>query len=67
VRDLPASALYQGEGVEQRVRRLLGPATPTSSLNPGARTALVVIALVVAAASLETVHLIVEAAVHGLP
>jgi Zn-dependent protease with chaperone function len=65
--DVPASALYRGEDIERRVRRLLGPETnparPRHTL--AALLALAFGAAVVA--SLETVHLILEAAVHGLP
>ncbi len=64
---LPASALYRGEGVEHRVRRLLVPESPASSPRVAPRLAIAALILAAALVSLETVHLIVEAAVHGLP
>lgn len=64
---LPASALYRGEDIERRVRRLLGPETDPARPHR-ALGVLIALALgAVAFASLETVHLILEAAVHGLP
>jgi Zn-dependent protease with chaperone function len=65
--DLPATALYRGDDIERRVRRLLAPegAAPGRYRVLGAALALALTALTVA--NLETVHLILEAAVHGLP
>jgi Zn-dependent protease with chaperone function len=66
-RQLPASALYRGEGVEHRVRRLLVPEHLVPSRRLAPRVAIAVLVLAAVLASMETVHLIVEAAVHGLP
>ena len=65
--DLPATALYRGEDIERRVRRLLMPegadARPRRALSVG----LALAGATLIASNLETVHLILEAAVHGLP
>lgn len=64
---LPATALYRGDDIERRVRRLLAP--EGAAVRPH-RARPVVLALAFAAlvvASLESVHTILEAAVHGLP
>lgn len=66
-RELPASALYRGEGVEHRVRRLLAPEGPVPSARLAPRLAIAAVILAAAVVSLEMVHLIVEAAVYGLP
>jgi Zn-dependent protease with chaperone function len=70
-RDLmPASALYCGEGLDSRVRRLLTPAraAATTSRRRSARTlaGLAALATIVFLA-LEDVHAIVEVAIHALP
>ena len=67
VRDLPATALYRGGGVERRVRRLLGPAPTVARVSVAARVASGLAAAGLAAAALSTVQVLIEAAVHGLP
>ena len=65
---MPASALYRGENIERRVRRLLAPVEPVTvrwtrpqrRLIRGAVMAGCVLAL-------EAVHNVVEAAVTHLP
>ena len=66
-RDVPVSALFRGEDIERRVRRLLAPRVEPG---PRRRALGILIALAFAAltaASLETVHIILETAVHALP
>ena len=65
--DLPASALYRGENIEQRVRRLLAPEPALAAIDRRARAALAAVLLAAAVASLGAVQLLVEAAVHSLP
>jgi beta-lactamase regulating signal transducer with metallopeptidase domain len=65
---VPASALYRGENLDQRVRRLLGPpAVAAVPLSAGWR-ALVTTAVVASAAlALHAIHELLEAAVTFLP
>jgi hypothetical protein len=65
---LPASALYRGENLERRVRRLLQPATEVS----GGRRRISIAAVAAAASAtgllgLERIHQLVETAVNTLP
>lgn len=67
--DIPASALYRGEDIVQRVRRLLdppaeaGPSQPAAGWLAPAATALLVLCLL----ALHPIHELVEAAVAYLP
>ena len=65
--DLPATALYRGDDIERRVRRLLTPVGADARPHRALRVVLTLAFTALAVASLETVHLILEAAVHGLP
>lgn len=67
--DLPASALYRGDNLDRRVRRLLAPATdPSPSARPRWRPTILLISAVAGSPfALETVHALVEAAVTFLP
>lgn len=65
--DLPATALYRGDDIERRVRRLLMPVGADARPHRALRVVLTLAFTALAVASLETVHLILEAAVHGLP
>ncbi len=65
---VPASALYRGENLDRRIRRLLGPqatATPPASL--WTRTALTTTIVAVSALALHGIHELLEAAVTFLP
>jgi hypothetical protein len=68
--NLPASALYRGEGIEERVKRLLGPAAPGSIAQPvrraAAAAAVAIVALVATGSTArvsEIAHDILEAIV----
>lgn len=65
--ELPASALYRGDDIERRVRRLLAPADAAARPHRTLRAVLALALTALAVAGLETVHQILEAAVHGLP
>ncbi len=65
--DLPATALYRGDDIERRVRRLLAPEDDATRPRRAWRVLLALGFAALTIASLETVHLILEAAVHGLP
>ena len=67
VRGLPATALYRGEGIEGRVRRLLCPAPAAASMSIRTKVLLAVSALALTAVAVTTVQVVIEAAVHGLP
>jgi beta-lactamase regulating signal transducer with metallopeptidase domain len=66
---LPASALYRGENLERRVRRLIGsPAPPpVASLSRRRRLMIGVLLLTIGALALHGMHEVVEAAVTYLP
>lgn len=66
---LPASALYRGENLERRVRRLLDPAGDSPGPIAPGRSLCVVAAAAFAGCvlALEEIHQIVEAAVNSLP
>jgi Zn-dependent protease with chaperone function len=65
---VPASALYRGENVNQRVRRLLAPpAAAAVPLSPGWRAAVTAAILASAALALHAIHELLEAAVTFLP
>ncbi len=65
--ELPASALYRGEGLERRVRRLVGtPDTPSPQLYPWVFAAAVV-ALTTGFALQRQVHDLMEVLVASLP
>jgi hypothetical protein len=66
-RDLPATALYRGDDIERRVRRLLAPEGAAARPRRAWRVGLALAGATLIAANLDTVHLILEAAVHGLP
>jgi hypothetical protein len=67
---MPASALYCGESLDSRVRRLLAPAR-TAATAPRRRSGRTLAGLAGLAAivflALEDVHAIVEVAIHALP
>jgi hypothetical protein len=67
VQPLPASALYRGENLDRRIRRLLVPPVPSGSWRSRwpiiTATALTIVGLV----RLDGVHWVVEAAVTYLP
>jgi Zn-dependent protease with chaperone function len=65
--DLPATALYRGDDIGRRVRRLLAPEGAAARPHRALRVVLALALSALAVASLETVHQILEAAVHGLP
>ena len=65
--DLPATAFYRGGDIERRVRRLLAPEGAAARPHRAVRVVLALAFAALTIASLETVHLILEAAVHGLP
>ena len=67
---LPASALYCGENLDSRVRRLLAPGAPGTApaAGPSAIRALVgLTGLGASILALDNVHAIVEVAIHALP
>jgi hypothetical protein len=66
---LPASALYRGEDIGDRVRRLLAPPSPPieTRLSGWRRTAMSATVLAGGAMALHAMHEIVEAAVSFLP
>ncbi|HKW01490.1 MAG TPA: M48 family metalloprotease [Vicinamibacterales bacterium] len=65
---MPASALYRGENIDQRVRRLLGPPAAAAVPLPAAWRALATTAIVASAAlALHAIHELLEAAVTFLP
>jgi Zn-dependent protease with chaperone function len=65
--DLPATALYRGDDIERRVRRLLAPEDAVARPHRAVRIAIALACAAWVVASLESVHLLLEAAVHGLP
>jgi Zn-dependent protease with chaperone function len=67
--DLPASALYRGENIEHRVRRLLDPAADFSRADRTASWLWTLVAAFVPCSllALRAVHHLVEAAVAYLP
>jgi hypothetical protein len=70
---MPASALYSGDGLDRRVRRLLDPPLSGSERRAAPwrarvwRSALVLGGLAAAALALEGVHAAIEVAIHRLP
>ena len=65
---VPASALYRGENLNQRVRRLLGPpAVAAAPLSAGWRAAVTTALVASAALALHAIHELLEAAVTLLP
>ena len=65
---VPASALYRGENLDQRVRRLLGPpAAAAVPLSAGWRAAVTTAIVLSAALALHAIHELLEAAVTFLP
>jgi hypothetical protein len=66
---LPASALYRGEDIADRVRRLLAPPSPpvNTRLSGWRRTAMSGGLIVGGGMALHAMHEIVEAAVSFLP
>jgi beta-lactamase regulating signal transducer with metallopeptidase domain len=65
---VPASALYRGENLDQRVRRLLGPpAVAAAPLSPAWRAAATTAIVASAALALHAIHELLEAAVTFLP
>ena len=65
---VPASALYRGENLDQRVRRLLGPPAAAAVPLSAAWRAAVTTAIVASAAlALHAIHELLEAAVTFLP
>lgn len=64
---MPASALYRGEDIERRVRRLLAPEYAAGRPHRVLKALLLAAFAALTIVSLETVHQILEAAVHGLP
>jgi Zn-dependent protease with chaperone function len=66
--DLPASALYRGENIERRVRRLLAPRpAPPPRLSLTWRLAMLTSLFVGSVLTLHALHELVEAAVANLP
>jgi hypothetical protein len=63
---LPASALYRGESIERRVRRLLAPAQPGAPRRQYWGMAIMTAASVVAFALQRQIHDLMEIAVNGL-
>ena len=63
---LPASALYRGESIEHRVRRLLAPAQPGTPRRPHWGVAIITTAAVLAFAFQRELHDLMEVAVKGL-
>jgi hypothetical protein len=66
---LPASALYRGEALERRIRRLLGPPPAPDGTDRPAWQRLLPFAAISALCglALETVHVVIELAVTFLP
>lgn len=65
---VPTSALYRGENLDQRVRRLLGPpAAAAVPLSAGWRAAVTTALIASAALALHAIHELLEAAVTFLP
>lgn len=69
VEPMPASALYRGENIEQRVRRLLDPSADLDRARRGWNWLLISAGLVLPLSllALRTIHELVEAAVAYLP
>jgi Zn-dependent protease with chaperone function len=68
VGELPASALYRGENIDRRVRRLLAPRpAPAATLPIGWRLFLLASLFAGSVLTLRAIHEIVEAAVAYLP
>lgn len=63
---LPASALYRGESIERRVRRLLAPAEPGTPRRQHWAVAIMTTAAVLAFAFQREIHDLMEVAVNGL-
>jgi hypothetical protein len=63
---LPASALYRGESIERRVRRLLAPAQPGTPARRHWSLVVIATATVVAFALQRKIHDLMEVAVNGL-
>ena len=64
---LPASALYRGENIEGRVRRLLADPVVATTLPPFVWRAGAAITITVCLLALQAVHSLVEAVVQFLP
>ncbi len=64
---LPASALYRGESVEQRVRRLMDAPAPTPNVRRGWASTMAAIALTTAFALQRDLHDVMEHLVAFLP
>jgi len=64
---LPASALYRGENIESRVRRLLADPVVATTLPPFIWRAGAAITIAVCLLTLQAVHTLVEAVVQFLP
>jgi Zn-dependent protease with chaperone function len=67
VYDLPASALYRGEDLARRVRRLLAPPVAAAAHMPRMLPVAIALGLLTSLLALEPIHDIVEAAVTWLP
>ena len=66
--DLPASALYRGENIERRVRRLLAPRPAPPARLPLAWRLVTLASLFTGSVlTLHALHELVEAAVANLP
>lgn len=63
---LPASALYRGESIERRVRRLLAPAQPGTPTRRHWGAAVMTTAAVLAFVLQRKIHDLMEVAVNGL-
>src|SRR5688572_16362673 len=63
---LPASALYRGESIERRVRRLLDPSEPGTPTRRRWSAAIVTAAVVLAFALQSEIHDLMEVAVNSL-
>jgi Zn-dependent protease with chaperone function len=68
-RALPASALYRGEDLDRRVRRLLAPppAAPLARRSPWRSAGTFAAACLVSALALDAIHVVIELAVTFLP
>ncbi|HUF47415.1 MAG TPA: M56 family metallopeptidase [Vicinamibacterales bacterium] len=64
---LPASSLYRGEGLDRRVRRLLGTVPAAGETSPRWAAAGLGVAGILSLSALDRVHYVVELAVTYLP